>query len=70
MSAEALSHDQRITTLRNLSHRWIAEYPGILAADPERARHHAEGIRDLEQMIVALMGKPRPPSVPAVFESV
>ena len=66
--AYALLPAHRITTLHNLSHRWIAEYPAILTADPERARHHAEAIADLELLIAELLRKA--PAIPAVFESV
>ena len=39
--------EQHLAALRDLRSRWIAEYPGICAADPERARHNAEAIADL-----------------------
>jgi hypothetical protein len=58
-------HQRRIAALQNLRTRWIAEYPAILAADPVRARHHAEALADLEHLIGALKGKP---ITPAVFE--
>lgn len=70
MPTDALLPEQRIATLRNLLDRWIAECPAILAADPERGRHHAQAIADLEQMIAALMGKARRTAIPAVFERV
>ena len=43
--------EQHLDTLRKLRERWLAEYPSIRSADPERARHHAEAIADLQHVI-------------------
>jgi len=67
MSAEGSLTARRIATLCNLRTRWIAEYPAILVVDPERARHHAEAVADLDQLIANLTGLARSS---AVFESV
>ena len=47
-------HQQRIGVLRGLLARWIAELPTIRAVDLARARHHAEAIADLWQLIDSL----------------
>jgi len=54
MAEDTVLNQQRAAHLRTLLDRWIAEYPSILAIDPVRARHHAEGIDDLRSMIEQL----------------
>ena len=44
-------HERRVAHLYGLLARWTAEYPAILAIDRERARHHFEGILDLQSLI-------------------
>jgi hypothetical protein len=59
MVVETTAHGQRVAQLHALLERWTAEYPAVLAVDAERARHHLEGIGDLQSLIAQFQARER-----------
>ena len=64
MFVDATTLGPRLARLSAALERWTAEYPAILGADAERARHHLEAIADLQAMIHQLGAISALPSEP------
>jgi hypothetical protein len=69
MFAETTIRGQRVAQLSAVLERWTAEYPAILAIDPERARHHLAGIVDLQSLIDHLEARDASASEYAQFQT-